>query len=75
MSRIQRFNELQLCPIRGKWFKKLNQEGFDFCVQFIKQNELDSKADFEFKANRLFLDQPIKPKNYNVIWALLVEVA
>lgn len=75
MSRLQKFNENKLCPIRGKWYKKLKPADLEFCEKFIKENAQLNKNDFEFKANRVFLDNPDKPKTWGYIWSILVEVS
>lgn len=55
----------------SKLYKRLNKEEITMLNKFILDNAFLSANEFEYKANRLFLDQPNKPKNHMIITELL----
>ena len=54
--------------------KKMTEKDFGFIDEFLAKNTTLDSASFAKKVNRLFLDQPEKPKNHICIWAILNEM-
>lgn len=71
MGRIQAFQ--QLCTEwNGKRLAtKLTESEFDEVVAFIEDNDGLPFLEFEYAANRLHLDEPVKPTNIYVMVELL----
>jgi hypothetical protein len=70
-ARIQAFEAYQAHPWLKKVYRKLTVEELSFVFAFLKENAGLDKGAFELKVNRLFLDQPNKPKHYREILELL----
>jgi hypothetical protein len=65
------FESLQNHPWLKKSWGKLKIAERDFARQFLNDHANLDRGQFEFKVNRMFLDQPIKPKNWTIISELL----
>jgi len=70
-KRLQKLEALK----NHAWYKKLFQKISDSDLILVKNwivlyGELP-KAEFEFKANRIFLDQEDKPANHKIIWEFI----
>lgn len=55
----------------GRGCAKLTKTEWDTCVNFVRDNHALSQVDFERAVNRMFLDAPVKPKNFTIILDLL----
>lgn len=62
------------CSVGGTPYKKFKKKDWEIFNNFLEENGDLSKGEFEFKANRLFLDVKDKPKNCNAIANALVEL-
>jgi len=67
--RLQKFRSLKEDAYYRKYFKKLSSSDIKFIESFIEANKDLPRDEFEIKANRLFIDNPNKPKN----WVALIE--
>lgn len=72
MSRVNKFLALKLHPFLSHRFKKLTNDEFNECIEFINSNLNLSDSDFSAALNTWKLDQP-KTKNHNVMWSLICE--
>lgn len=71
MSRLELYIKLKTDPWYSKLFKKLRSDDLEFCVNFLNDNTYSSPWEYEFKVNRLFLDDKHKPKNHLIINEIL----
>lgn len=74
MERLIKLKLFSSCPVRKSIINRLTNKGYDFCVQFITENQGLDKNQFARKVNMLFIDDPNKPKDHTHIWAILTEV-
>lgn len=70
-ERLNRFNDLRKHPVINKMFKKLTKSELQFCTDFIMECSDLTDAQFIAKANRLFIDQKEKPRNWKDIADLM----
>ncbi len=54
-----------------KPFSRLNKAELDMALSFIDSNDHLDKGSFEYAINRMFLDNPDKPKHFKEILELL----
>lgn len=52
-------------------FKKLKKDEMELSLKFIEENSHLDRNDFEYKLNRLFMDNRNPPKNWKIILELL----
>ncbi len=52
--------------------RKLSEAEFDQCVEFIEDHAHLDYLEFEYAANRMFLDRKDKPKNWTVMQELIM---
>lgn len=71
-NRLATFESYATHPWLGKAYKRLSMAERELVRRFIVDNNNLDKGAFEFKVNRMFLDQPNKPKNYTTILELLI---
>lgn len=64
MKRLIKFESLATNSWHAKSFAKLKPEEVAYCVEFIKKNDHLEPLPFSALCNRLFLDEPVKPKNW-----------
>lgn len=74
MDRKTALIKLAAHPMIGKIYNKLSEEELSLVTNFVHKHHELSIADFEYKANRWFLDDPNKPKRLSDMWAILVEI-
>lgn len=58
----------------GDKYRSLKKESSELLHIFMERNWHINKNDFEFKANRYFIDQKEKPKDWKMICELLSVV-
>lgn len=75
MQRLKKMIGLWGHAYYKKFMFKLKDLELAIIADFIKENEDLSRDDFVYKVNRMFLDNPNKPKNYALIQELLTVVA
>jgi hypothetical protein len=73
MTRLEKFESLQNHPWLKKSWGKLKTVEREIARQFLNENAQLDRGQFEFKVNRMFLDQPNKPKNWTIILELLAN--
>lgn len=72
MTRFDAFDIISKHIFHAKEYARLKQVEREMCLQFIRDNDnLDFNA-FAEKTNRWLLDRP-KPKNYSIMWALVLQ--
>lgn len=71
MSRLAAFKALSNHPWFGRIYAKLTAPALIMALAFLEDNKDLSGDDFAFKVNRMFLDQPNKPKGWQIIMDLL----
>jgi hypothetical protein len=69
--RLQIFESYRTHPWLKKAYAKLKSDEIALAHGFIKSHTNLDKASFEKAINRMFLDTPVKPKNWTVINELL----
>lgn len=74
MQRFIKLLELKKHPIEKKLFSKLSKFEESYVDAFVYQNRDLSTNDWAEKVNRLFLNDPDKPKNHKDIWAILLNL-
>lgn len=74
MQRFIKLQELKKHPIEKKLFAKLSEFEKSYVDAFVYQNRDLSTNDWAEKVNRLFLNEPNKPKNHKDIWAILLNL-
>jgi hypothetical protein len=72
-NRVHAFKSLAGHPFLSGIYKKLSGQEVLFCVSWLKTMDKSSHDDVETAINRLFLDQPDKPKNAGIIRELLAS--
>lgn len=70
-SRLNKFYSFKDHAWLKKSYSKLSNTSIELAEDFLRINESLNKDDFEFKVNRLFLDNSNKPKEWVVITELL----
>lgn len=70
MTRIDKFKTLRVHPRHSKMIAKLSLFDLAYCDAWIQANDELDQNDFEMRVNRMFMDNPDKPKN----WATIMEV-
>lgn len=70
MNRLEAFQSLEKHPLLGKVFKRLIKEEIDMCDRFIRTSAKRTSDEFEYEANRLFLDV-VKTRHYKEMLELL----
>lgn len=71
MNREQAFLSFSTHAFLHKLYAKMKANDRAIAFQFLQENAALSRADFEYKLNRFFLDKPEKPKNWAIISELL----
>jgi len=74
MQRFIKLQELKKHPVEKKLFKKLSKFELSYVDAFVFHNRDLSTNDWAEKVNRLFLNDPDKPKNHKDIWAILLNL-
>lgn len=69
--RFNFFNNLKTHPWYSKYIPKLKENEIIFIREFIESNNQLNRDEFQYKINRLFIDDKIKPKNHPLITELL----
>lgn len=69
--RLEAFNSLQRHPWLGRVFMKLSDAEVKLCRDFILEHKNLTHDQFILKVNRMFLDKPVRPKNWTRIMELL----
>lgn len=69
-NRLKRFREYWTHPWFKRVIKKLGAADIAFAESWIKRHEHLDLNDFQFATNRMFLDDPNKPKK----WTIIVEL-
>lgn len=72
MDRRSNFEALKEHAWQGRIFSKLAEEELRRARAFLDANQDLSKGDFEIAINRMFLDDPKKPKHWAIISELLL---
>lgn len=74
MSRKSNLIKLTAHPYLHKLFSKLTKAEHEMVVQFVAENNDMPKNEYMFKANRWLLNEPVKPKHYSDMWAIITQV-
>lgn len=69
--RVQKLQQLAVHPWYSKLLKKIDESEFDTIVDFCEDYSDLNQLEFEYKANRLFLDRE-RPKHFAIINEILV---
>ena len=69
-SRLESFHKLQFHPWLKRSYEKLVPAEVQIIEDFIREHDQLSRADFELKVNRMFIDKP-RPKHWKQIMELL----
>lgn len=69
--RIEIFHDYKAHPWLSKVYRKLGKGDLEICEKFIFAHDALGKGEFEFAINRMFLDQPIKPRRFPEILEIL----
>lgn len=72
MDRRAHFESLKEHAWHGRVFGKLTEDEVRRARAFLDANEALSKGDFELAVNRMFLDDPKRPKYWAIISELLL---
>ncbi len=74
MTRLDVFQEW-VKKYRGKKLvEKLTGEELKEVLAFIQDNKLLGPLEFEYKVNRLYLDNPNKPRNLGTMCEILIAI-
>lgn len=71
--RLAALKSMLECPVRRGLLKRLGDDGLQVVFQFIKAHDNDSYAEFSHRINRMYLDCPARPKNWESITNVLTE--
>lgn len=74
MTRAERWAALASHPWHAKRLAKLRPPERAFAESFIAAHGGASADDWQLRVNRLFLDDPQKPKNWTLIIDLLANI-
>lgn len=72
MLRSERFELNKNHPMIGNLYKKIRPEDHQFCLNFLKDTEELNDDDFSAKINRLWMDDPNRPRTSGEMWAILM---
>lgn len=73
-KRLQKFKELENCPIHRSMYRRLKTTGYDFISDYIKKHDHLDKHQFAKLINMIYLDDPNKPTNHATVWAILTAI-
>ncbi len=71
MNRLEKFKTFKVHPRHSKLVAKLTAADRDFCEQWIADRAEMNADDFELAVNRMFMDNPNKPKHWPTIMELI----
>jgi hypothetical protein len=75
MKREQRFFTYKNHYWYGRLFQRLSVQDIQLCLGFIEKNSELEANKFIYEVNRMFLEVPVKPKNWTLIMELLTVTA
>lgn len=73
MTRKEAFDNLANHAWQGRVFKMLSADDIKRCHDFLDIHQQLSHDQFIMRVNRMFLDQPDKPKTWTIILELLTS--
>jgi len=73
-NRYQKMMNLNTHPWYSKYIPKLKQTEILFIQHFIESNNQLDRNDFQYKINRLFIDDSNRPKNHPLITEILTVI-
>ncbi len=74
LLRMKNLNDLKEHPWISKLFGKINQKDMDFLIYEIEESDGLDTDQWESRINRLFIDNPNKPKRWKELSEILSSI-